>query len=114
MSNLFLLLLRNTLASWIINVEFFGPIIIWIVASQKKERWPSLFRNIWLPICIWILAGLVKQLNMQLVAPYLLLNNDLILANTSDQIFLLLYAFLYMVSGILLIRLIYLKRRVSQ
>ena len=68
-----MLLLRNTVASWLVNTEFFAPLLVWIYAMKRRRSHPRLTRFLRLPVIALLLAGLVRQIHEQWLLPLRLL-----------------------------------------
>ncbi len=64
------LLLRNTLASWVVNTEFAAPVLIYLYAVSRRRQLPRLERFLRLPVVLLVLAGLVRQIHEQFVLPW--------------------------------------------
>jgi hypothetical protein len=68
-----MLLLRNTVASWLVNTEFFAPLLLWIYAMKRRRSHPRLTRFVRLPVIVLLLAGLLRQIHEQWLLPLRLL-----------------------------------------
>lgn len=90
-NELWLLLIRNTLASWLINPEFAAPLIMLIIARKNRRQHPKLTRFLPLPVSLLILAGLVRQVYEQMALPWVLING----AFAYDQLFYVVFEALY-------------------
>jgi len=62
-------LVRNVLASWVVNTEFAAPLLIWAFALHHRKRHPALSRFIVWPVAFLLLAGLARQVYEQFLVP---------------------------------------------
>jgi hypothetical protein len=63
-------LVRNTLASWVVNTEFAAPVLIWIFALHHRRRHPRLSRFMTWPVVSLLIAGLARQVYEQFLVPW--------------------------------------------
>ena len=90
-NELWLLMIRNVVASWLINAEFAAPFIMLIIARKNRSQHPKLTRFLTLPAGLLILAGLVRQVYEQMALPWVLINQ----AFEYDQMLFVLFEALY-------------------
>lgn len=93
-NELWLLMIRNVLASWLINAEFAAPFIMLIIARKNRSQHPKLTRFLALPAGLLILAGLVRQVYEQMALPWVLINQAFEYDQTLFVAFEALYALL--------------------
>jgi hypothetical protein len=113
-NEIFFLLLRNTLLSWIINIEFVAPLLFWLVAHKSRDHYPILERKIKTPVMLLMGAGLVKQIYMQFFFPLMLFNENLQASDIGYWIYLVAYTLLLVAGFLLLIKLNYAHRLVDE
>ena len=106
-------LIRNSLASWLISIEFVAPLIIGIVAKNNRKQCPRLSRRIWLPVISLITAGLVKQLYMQFILPLAMVTGNIIIDDYGYIIYIILYSALLLFGYCTLLWMVFDHRRIS-
>ena len=90
-NELWLLMIRNTLASWLINAEFAASFIMLIIARKNRRQHPKLTRFLPLPVGLLVLAGLVRQVYEQMALPWVLINQ----AFEYDQLLFVVFEAVY-------------------
>ena len=90
-NELWLLMIRNTLASWLINAEFAAPFIMLVIARKNRRQHPKLTRFLPLPVGLLMLASLVRQVYEQMALPWVLINQ----AFECDQLLFVVFEALY-------------------
>ena len=66
------LLIRNTIASWVVNAEFAAPVLVYAYALSQRSRHPQLTRLLPLSMVLLLLAGLTRQIHEQFLLPFYL------------------------------------------
>lgn len=70
------LLIRNTIASWVVNTEFAAPVLVYAYALSQRSRHPRLTRLLPWPMAFLLLAGLVRQIHEQFLLPLYLVGGS--------------------------------------
>lgn len=107
-------LIRNSLASWLINIEFVAPLLIGIIAKNNRNQWPRLSCRIWLPIVSLIGAGLVKQIYLQFIIPLAMLTGNIVYDDYGYPVYIILYSALLMFGLCALMWMVYDHRRITE
>ncbi|NSW50897.1 MAG: hypothetical protein HPY85_00135 [Anaerolineae bacterium] len=107
------LLIRNTLFSWLINVEFVAPLLIILIARKNRKYHPVLTRKLWLPAVLIWLAGLAKEAYLQFLFPYSIFTNQLALNDITYKIQLVFYTILFSAGVLGLAHAIFLRRQIT-
>lgn len=108
------LLLRNTILSWLINIEFVAPLLFLLVAHKNRLHHPILNGKIKIPVFLLMGAGLVKQIYMQFFFPLMLLNENLEASDFGYWVYLIAYTLLLVAGFLILIKLLYDHRLVDE
>lgn len=110
-TELFFLLLRNTLLSWVINVEFAAPLLFWIVAWRNRNQHPLLAKFMKKPFILLAAAGLLKQIYEQGILPGMMVTGDFTIDRLTFWLYQVGYACLLAGGFGLLLKAVYAYRR---
>ena len=110
--DLWFFLIRNTLASWLINAEFAAPFIMLIIGWKHRASHPKLTRFLPLPALLLIIAALVRQVYEQLVLPWIFISGSLRYDQMAFVLFEVLHALLLLGGFSALLWAVYYQRHI--